>query len=463
MATKKTPAPKGAKTKKGDAGAAPVALDGTAGDASAATAPAASAPAPATPAAVTASAATVSAVTASSGLAVSDQEALLRWRLALGPGAEKTDPSFGLGGLGGAAGGLGVDPTRVDELDDALSFVYEEGGRSAGGGGSKPYIPKWLGLLREFFRNDVVALVQKDAIEKKGLTQLLFEPETLPFLEKNVDLVTTLMSARGLVPDHAKEIARQIIREVVDELRKKLESEIRTAIFGAVRRNTDSPLKIARNLDWKKTIRRNLKGWDEKRKRLVPDKFYFWSNQRKRHEWEVSIVVDQSGSMAESVVYSSVMGAIFASLDVVKTKMLFFDTEIMDVTPLLVDPVDLLFASQLGGGTDINRAVAYAQANFIENPNKTIFILITDLFEGGNGEELVQRVRQLVESKVKTLVLLALSDSGRPSYDHEMARKLNELGAYCFGCTPKLLVQVMERVMKGQDLGSFLSQVQSQK
>lgn len=458
--TPEAPAPSDATT-TGDAATPSVAAEAPAAGVSlASTAGTATATVTTTAAATTTATASTPAVS-STGLSVSDQEALLRWRLALGPGAEKTQPEFGLGGLGGAAAAFGVDPGRIGELDDALSFVYEE--RSAGLGGSRPYIPKWLGLLREFFRQDVVALVQKDAIEKKGLTELLFEPETLPYLEKNVDLVTTLMSARGLVPDHAKEIARQIVREVVEELKKKLESEVRTAIFGAVRRNTDSPLKVARNLDWKRTIRRNLKGWDKDRKRLVPDRFYFWSNQRKRHEWEVSIVVDQSGSMAESVVYSSVMGAIFASLDVLKTKILFFDTEILDVTPLLVDPVDLLFSSQLGGGTDINRAVAYAQANFIENPAKTIFLLITDLYEGGNAEELVSRMRQLVDSKVKACVLLALSDSGRPSYDHDLARRLTELGVHCFGCTPKLLVQIMERIMKGQDLASFLATVQSEK
>jgi Mg-chelatase subunit ChlD len=386
-----------------------------------------------------------------SDLSTADLDALLRWRLALGPGSERVAPEFGLGGLAGAGEAFGIDRARMGELDEALSFVYE-----GGYGVSRPYIPKWLGALREFFSQDVVALVQKDAIEKKGLTQLLFEPETLPFLEKNVELVTTLMSARGLVPDHAKDIARQIVREVVEQLRKKLESEVRTAVFGAVRRNQDSPLKLARNLDYKRTIRRNLKGWDAERRRLVPERLYFWSNQRKRHEWDVAIVVDQSGSMAESVVYSSVMAAIFASLDVLRTRLLFFDTAVVDMTPVLVDPVDVIFSAQLGGGTDINRAVAYAQEAFIERPEKTIFLLITDLFEGGDVEQLVARMRALVESKVKALVLLALSDSGRPSYNHELARRLVELGVHCFGCTPKLLVQVMERILRGQDPASLL-------
>ena len=384
-----------------------------------------------------------------------DAEMLLRWRLALGPGAEATAPELALAGLGGFGQGFGVGADRMDELDRALSFVYGE--QRAGSGGSRPYVPQWLGALREFFRQDVVALVQKDAIERKGLTELLFEPETLPYLEKNVDLVTTLMSARGLIPDDAKHLARQIVREVVEELRKKLESQVRTAIYGAVRRNLQSPLKSLRNLDWKRTIQRNLKGWDKERRRLIPDRFYFWSNQRRRHEWDVVLVVDQSGSMAQSVVYSSVMAAIFASLDVLRTRLLFFDTEIVDMTPVLVDPIEVLFSAQLGGGTDINRAVAYAEQNFIERPEKTLFLLITDLYEGGNAKELVQRMRQLVESKVKTLVLLALSDGGRPSYDHELAARLTELGVHCFGCTPPLLVQVIERIMKNQDIGALVA------
>jgi VWA domain containing CoxE-like protein len=393
-------------------------------------------------------------------LSDADRAALLRWRLALGPAAENVDPSFalrGLASLGPAAAGRLADPSRLADLDKALSFVYD-GERRAGLGGSAPYIPQWLAGLREFFRHDIVALVQKDAIERKGLTQLLFEPETLPYLEKNVDLVTTLISARGLISDTAKNIARQIVREVVEELRKKLETEVRSAVLGALRRDRTSPVKVLRNLDWRRTIRANLKGWDRERQRLVVDRLYFWANQRRHHEWDVVLAVDQSGSMAQSVVYSSVMAAIFASLDTLKTKLLFFDTEIVDVTPLLADPVDVIFSTQLGGGTDINRAVAYVQTNFIERPEKTIFVLITDLVEGGDAAQLLARMRQIVESRVKTICLLSLSDDGRPAYNHDLARELTALKVPCFGCTPRLLVQVIERVLKNQDLQPILSE-----
>ena len=389
-----------------------------------------------------------------------DKAALLRWRLALGPAAEKSGGALSLSALGAAAASVGVDGSDLEELDDALSFVYGE--RTGGAGGSRPYIPKWLGALRGFFREDVIALVQKDAIEKKGLTRLLFEPETLPFLDKNVDLVATLISARGLIPDQAKDLARQIVREVVDDLRRKLESQVRTAVIGALRRDRTSPIPIARNIDWKRTIRQNLKGWDAQRQRLVPERFFFWPNQRRHHEWDVTLVVDQSGSMAESVVYSSIMAAIFASLDVLKTNLVLFDTEVVDLTPILHDPVEVLFSTQLGGGTDINRAVAYAQEHYVRRPEKTLFILITDLYEGGDREQLVARMRQLVDSRVKTMCLLALSDSGRPSFDHSLAGELTALGVPCFGCTPKLLVEVVERVMRNQDLAPLLAQHKEQ-
>lgn len=390
-----------------------------------------------------------------------DRDALLRWRLALGPGAEKVAPQFSLEALRSMAASYDVDPSRVGDLDQALSFIYEK--EEAGIGPSRPYIPKWLAAIREFFRDDVVALVQKDAIEQKGLTELLFEPETLPLLEKNVELVATLVAAKGLVPDKAREAARQIVREVVEEVRKKLETQLRTAVIGAIRRDRTSPLKVARNIDWKRTIQRNLKGWDAERRRLLPERFYFWANQSRRHEWDVAILVDQSGSMGESVVYSSIMAAIFASIDVLRTRLLFFDTEVVDVTDMLTDPVDVIFASQLGGGTDICRAVAYAQERFIERPEKTLFLLISDLEEGGDRAQLVARMQQLVDSKVKAVCLLALSDAGKPSYDHQMAARFERMGIPCFGCTPRLLPRVIERVMKGQDLAPLLTEAANDK
>lgn len=392
----------------------------------------------------------------SSDLSAEDASALLRWRLALGPEAEDASEEMQLAGLGSQAEEIGLEGGDLGDLDDALSFVY---GAASVGRGGRSYLPKWLSRVRRFFRDDVIALVQKDAIERKGLTQLLLEPETLPLLDKNVDLVATILSAKGLVPDEAKSIAREIVREVVEEIRKKLETETRTAIYGAVRRHDDSPLKIARNLDARRTIQKNLKTWDPERRRLVPEKFYFWSNQRKRREWEVSILVDQSGSMAVSAVYSAIMAAIFASLDVLETHLAFFnEKDIVDMTPVLSDPVEVLFTAQLGGAEDLNRAVAFAEENFIKRPSRSILILVTDLYDTcGDVAQLELRMMRLVESKVKVLVLLKLSDEGRPSYNHELAKRLGDIGVACFGCTPRLLASVMERILKNQDISTLVA------
>ena len=391
-----------------------------------------------------------------------DATHLLRWRLALGSEAEKIDPRLGFDSIC-AASRLALeeacaiaDLDEAQALDETLDFVY---------GGTTPrgltaYIPRWLERVRRFFDGETIALVQKDAIEKKGLTRLLFEPETLPYLDKNVDLVATLLSARAMVPDEAKDIARGIVREVVDELRKKLETEARTALLGAVRRNSRSPLKVARNLDWKRTIAKNLHTWDTDKRRLVPEQFHFLANQRRQHEWDVSILVDQSGSMAVSVIYSAIMAAIFASIDVLKTHLAYFNHEVVvDMTPMLADPVDILFSAQLGGAEDFNRAIAFAQEHYIERPEKSVLILITDLFHtAGDTEQFLVRMQQLVDSKVKTIVLLKLSDGGKPSYDHQLAARLTAIGVHCFGATPKLLIEVVERIMKNQPYDQLVAE-----
>jgi hypothetical protein len=399
----------------------------------------------------------VSSLSQAGALAAPDQDALLRWRLAIGPEVERASGSMGLEGLVGAAGGLGLEGRDLGELDDALDFPYGEGDRRTGGG---PYVPKWLDAIRRYFGNETVALMQKDAMERKGITRLLFEPETMPLLEKNVELVALLMGARGMIPDAARDAARGIVREVVEDLRRRLESQVRTAVYGALRKDRHSPMPLLRNLDWQRTIRSNLKGWDRERQRLVPERIHFWANQRRRHEWDVVLVVDQSGSMARTCVYASVMAAIFASLDVLRTRMVLYDTEIVDVSHLLHDPVEILFTAQLGGGNDGKRALAYAIEQYVERPEKTLFLWITDLGEPQpDFPQIVARMRGLVESRAKTFVLLALDEAGRPWFDRDLARQLTDLGVLCFGCTPRRLVDVMERAIKGQDIAPLVEAV----
>src|SRR5437764_4769595 len=327
-----------------------------------------------------------------------DPEQLRRWRLILGKDADAP-----LGGMGGCALG-GADA----EMDAALAAIYDEvpedeapKQRSAGLGASAPRLAKWLGDIRTYFKEDVVSVIQADAIERKGLTQLLFEPETLRSVQPNIQLVGTLMSLKGRIPERTKETARMIVAAVVEEVKRKLEQRLRQAVLGALNRKEHSPLPSAAAIDWKWTIGRNLKNYRPELGTIVPERVYFYSRAQRSNTWTVIVDMDQSGSMADSVVYGAVCGSIFASLPALDTHVVAFDTEVVDLTEKCGhDPVDMLFGVQVGGGTDITKSVAYCD-RFVKEPAQTILFLITDLFEGGNAPQLVRRLKNMVESGVR--------------------------------------------------------------
>lgn len=393
-----------------------------------------------------------------------DPNQVKRWRLILGKDANQA-----LGGFCGDAGlALSQDQMLMDE---ALAAIYDEtadeadatGQRSAGLGGSAPRLAKWLGDIRTYFTEDVVTVIQQDAIERKGMDQLLFEPEMLKNVQPNVQLVGTLLSLRGQIPERTKETARMVVRAVVEKIKLALEQQIRQAVMGALNRNDHSPIPHVNSIDWKWTIGRNLKNYNKELGRLIPERVYFYSRSQRTNNWSVIVDMDQSGSMADSVVYGAVCGSIFASLPALDTRMVAFDTEVVDLTEKCGDdPVDMLFGVQLGGGTDINKSVAYCE-QFIADPSRTLFILITDLFEGGNEAQLVRRLGDMVASGVRAICLLALSDSGVPSYDERLARKLAALGVPCFGCTPQRLPELMEGALRGNDLQALAKRMSEKK
>ncbi len=385
------------------------------------------------------------------------EERIKKWRLILGKDVEKNVAQMTTGNLA-----LSEEEAIMDE---ALAAIYDEttegGGGSAGSGKmggkgkSSPHLAKWLTDVRKMFPDDVISVIQGDAIERKGLKQLLFEPETLQSVKPDVSMVATLIALNRQIPDKAKESARELIRTVVNELIQKMEEDLRRAITGALNRRNHSPIPSVTAVDWKKTIRGNLKNYNADRRKIVPERFYFFERRQKMKEWTVILDLDQSGSMAESIIYASVMGAIFASIPTLDTKVVAFDTQVVDLTEACRnDPVDVLFGVQLGGGTDINKSVHYC-SQFIENPKKTIFILISDLYEGGVEAGLVKRLGEMHEAGVKVITLLALSDSGRPSYDEALGRKISALGIPCFACTPNRLPELVEAAIKGKDLKNF--------
>lgn len=386
------------------------------------------------------------------------EEAITRWRLILGRRAERANPAFQLGKRSGEDGGGEGDGTSLQaalpagmsltQLDRALSFVYDGNERFGGTGDSRPYIPEWLEQMRALFNQSTLAMVQHDAFERTGLAELLLQPELMPKLQPDVQLVATILSLKDQIPDTVKQAARDLIRSVVDELRRKLETQVQQAVFGALQRNRYAPIRSARNLDWRRTIKSNLKNYLPDRKVIVPERLYFWANEKRFRDWQIIILIDQSGSMANSAIYSSIMATIFASLNVLDTRLVAFDTSIVDLTPYLNDdPVELLFTLQLGGGTDIAQAVEYG-AGLVERPEKCIFVLITDLYEGGDETALLARLRALRESKTQVLCLLALEE-GKPVYNKPLARQVAALGIPTFAATPDKLLEVMQRILKG--------------
>jgi Mg-chelatase subunit ChlD len=298
-------------------------------------------------------------------------------------------------------------------------------------------------------------VMQRDAVERLGLNKLLLEPELLSTVEPDVRLVGTLVSLSKAIPARTRETARAVVRKVVEEVERKLADRLLAAVHGAIDRSRRTRRPRLSDVDWATTIRANLKNYQPAQKTVVVgDLIGRQRRSRTASLRDVVLLVDQSGSMAESVVYSAVFGAVLASIRAVDTKLVVFDTEVVDLTETLDDPVDVLFSTQLGGGTDINRAVAYGQS-LIKRPADSVLVLISDLFEGGVAGELLRRVRELVAGGVTVVVLLALSDSGAPAYDHELAARLSELGAPAFACTPDRFPDLLAAALRRDDVAAW--------
>ena len=369
-----------------------------------------------------------------------------RWRLAIGGEEDQLDASD-------------------QRLSAALTMLYggpdgdQDGAgkrRKGGLGRSVPAVSKWMGDIREFFPSPVVQVVQKDAFERLGLQQMLMEPEFLQAVEADIDLVANLMSLRNVMPAKTKDTARIVIAKVVAELMERLERKTSEALRGALDKSRRTNRPRFSDINWPRTITKNLHTWQPEHQTVIPERLVgFMRKQRRIVDLdEVILCVDQSGSMAPSVIYASIFSAVMASLPVVKTKLVCFDTAILDLTEQLEDPVEVLFGVQLGGGTDINQAVAYCEDK-IEAPSKSHLILITDLYEGGDAQALVARVARLIASGVNVIVLLALSDEGKPFYDPVLSGKIASLGAPVFACTPDQFPDLMAAALRRDDIHSW--------
>lgn len=370
-----------------------------------------------------------------------EEEYLKRWRLILG---------------GNEADGTGITLTQEEQrIDQSLEAVYDSD-RRGGLGSSAPKVSRWLGDIREFFPQTVVQVIQRDAIKRLNITSLLTEKEMLETVVPDVHLVATLMSLSRVIPEKNKEMARQVVRKVVDELLHKLSAPTQQAVTGALNRSARRRNPRYNEIDWKTTITKNLKNYQPEYKTIIPEVRIGYGRKRKAMK-DIILCLDQSGSMGTSVIYSGIFGSVLASIPAVSTRMVVFDTAVVDLTDDLQDPVDLLFGVQLGGGTDIARALTYCQG-VITRPQDTVLVLVTDLYEGGDAREMRKKFVSLVNSGVQLIVLPALNDDGAPSYDKSHAEFLANIGVPTFACTPDKFPDLMAAALSKQDLGMWISQ-----
>lgn len=372
-------------------------------------------------------------------MGVSDDERLRRWRLMLG---------------GDEADGIGMGLAERDKaIDGCLAALYEAGEkrtRRGGLGSSSPNVARWLGDIRTFFPTSVVRVMQQDAMDRLGLREMLLEPEMLQTVEPDVHLVADLLALSGMMPARTKATARLVVRKCVEEIERKLAEPMRQAVIGALNRSVRNRRPKHNEIDWPRTIRANLRHYQAEYKTIIPETRIGFGRKRSALR-DIILCIDQSGSMATSVVYSGIFGAVLASLPAVRTSVVVFDTSVVDLSDKLDDPVEVLFGTQLGGGTDINQALTYCQG-LIERPEQTILVLISDLIEGGVRENLLKRAASIISSGVNMLTLLALNDDGAPMYDHENAAAMAALGSPAFACTPDLFPDLMAAAIQRRSI-----------
>ena len=387
---------------------------------------------------------------------VSEGERSRRWRMVLGGTEDGDTASQGVTGLQ-----LDGNDARIDA---ALAAVYDAkpgrrgGGSRAGGlGSSAPAVARWLGDIRRYFPTSVVQVLQRDAIDRLQLRRLLLEPEMLRAVEPDLHLVTLLVELNKLLPDATRATARQLVAQVVEQIERRLAARTKQAVYGALARSQRTRRPRPSDINWGRTIHANLRHYLPDQHTVIPERLVGHGRRQRSLSRDVIVAIDQSASMADSVVYASVFGAVLASMPALRTHVVAFDTAVADLTPLLHDPVEVLFGVQLGGGTDIAQAIGYCH-QLITRPADTVLLLVSDLYEGGNAALLHDRVATLRRGGVCVVVLLALSDEGAPAYDHAQAAALAELGVPSFACTPDAFPDLLAAALEGRDVGRWANE-----
>ena len=352
-----------------------------------------------------------------------DCRSLNRWRLILG--------SFS---------NLEID-NEYSEIDEALNFLYDReytqndrysldnfNNSNSSKEKSVLTVPKWILKVKKLFPKETVEIMQKQALEKYKLTEILTDENILKEIEPNIELLKNILTFKDMMSQNVKKLAYDIVKKTLEEIKNKMEVEIKKVFYGKKLTNSNTTNKIFKNLDIKKTIRYNLKNYDIKNKTIFTDKLFFNQNIRKYNPYNIIILIDESGSMLDSVIYSSIMASIFANLPYLSIKLLIFDISVVDLSEHIKEPIDILFKVQLGGGTNIAQALEYAK-KITFAPDKTIVLLISDLFDSNDYKLMYKNANDIIESGSKLIVLTALDYNANSIYDKEAARYFSKIGA----------------------------------
>lgn len=342
-------------------------------------------------------------------------------------------------------------------MDRVLDYLYgreyqgrgvrQEGDSRQGGSQESVFtIPDWIREVRELFPADTAEIIQRHALDRYGMTELVTDAEVLAKLEPSYELLKTVLSFKGLMKGDVLEVARRVVRQVVEELRRRLAREVRQQLWGKLNKQRRSRLKVAKNLDFRRTIRANLKHYNRDRRALVLETLHFFSRVEHHLPWHIIMAVDCSGSMLDSVIYSAVMAGIFKGLPSLRVSLLAFDTGIVDLSDQIDDPTELLMSVQLGGGTNIGGALGHCET-LVRYPSRTIVIVVTDFFEGSPPEIMLASIKRLRESGVRVLGLAALDRTAQPCYDRQMAERCVAAGAEVAALTPQRLAQWLSTVL----------------
>lgn len=362
-----------------------------------------------------------------------DCRSLNRWRLILG--------SFS---------NLEIDD-EYSEIDKTLNFLYDREYTQNGGysldnfnnaNSSKEKsaltVPKWISKVKKLFPKETVEIMQKQALEKYKLTEILTDENILKEIEPNIELLKNILTFKDMMSQNVKKLAYDIVKKTLEEIKNKMEVEIKKVFYGKKLPNSNTTNKIFKNLDIKKTIRYNLKNYDIKNKTIFTDKLFFNQNIKKYNPYNIIILIDESGSMLDSVIYSSIMASIFANLPYLSIKLIIFDISVVDLSEHIKEPIDILFKVQLGGGTNIAQALEYAK-KITFAPDKTIVLLISDLFDSNDYKLMYKNANDIIEAGSKLIVLTALDYNANSIYDKEAARYFSKIGAKVGALTPSKL------------------------